>query len=65
MQRRFLEILRASPDERRALYASAATHLNTRAENVEKDLYVCWILDFLFRGASSVSIRVNINYNKR
>jgi hypothetical protein len=58
MQRRFLEILRASPDERRALYASAATHLNTRAENVEKDLYVCWILDFLFNRRPDDGVRL-------
>lgn len=48
MQTTFIEVLRSSPDERRALYAAAAADLQTRAENVEKDLYVCWILDFLF-----------------
>jgi hypothetical protein len=48
MQNTFIEVLRSSPDERRALYAAAAARLQTRAENVEKDLYVCWILDFLF-----------------
>lgn len=58
MQRRFLEILRASPDERRALYASAAARLNTRAENVEKDLYVCWILDFLFNRRPDDGVRL-------
>jgi hypothetical protein len=58
MQRRFLEILRASPDERRALYASAAARLNTRAENIEKDLYVCWILDFLFNRRPADGVRL-------
>lgn len=58
MQRRFLEILRASADERRALYASAAARLNTRAENVEKDLYVCWILDFLFNRRPDDGVRL-------
>jgi hypothetical protein len=48
MQTTFIEVLRSGPDERRALYAAAAAGLQTRAENVEKDLYVCWILDFLF-----------------
>lgn len=48
MQTTFIEVLRSSPDERRALYAAVAAGLQTRAENVEKDLYVCWILDFLF-----------------
>lgn len=48
MQTTFIDVLRSSPDERRALYAAAAAGLQTRAENVQKDLYVCWILDFLF-----------------
>jgi predicted nucleotidyltransferase component of viral defense system len=29
-------------------FSSADAGLETRAENVEKDLYVCWALDFLF-----------------
>ena len=44
----FLEILRSTADEQRALFSSAAAGLETRAENVEKDLYVCWALEFLF-----------------
>ena len=48
VQTTLIEVLRSSTDERRALYATAAAGLKTRAENVEKDLYVCWILDFLF-----------------
>lgn len=48
MQTTFVEVLRSSPAERRALYEAAAASLRTRAENVEKDIYVCWILDFLF-----------------
>lgn len=50
MQSTFSEILRSSADDRRSLYASAAARLGTRAENIEKDLYVCWVLDFLFNG---------------
>jgi len=48
MQETFIEILRASVDDRRALFSTVAAGLETRAENVEKDLYVCWVLDFLF-----------------
>ena len=44
----FLEILLSSADEQRALFSVAAGELETRAENIEKDLYVCWVLDFLF-----------------
>ncbi len=48
MQKTFIEILRSSVDERRALFEATAAHLATQAANVEKDLYVCWVLDFLF-----------------
>ncbi|MDX0110479.1 nucleotidyl transferase AbiEii/AbiGii toxin family protein [Sinorhizobium meliloti] len=44
----FLEIIRSSADEQRALFSAAASELETRPENIEKDLYVCWALDFLF-----------------
>lgn len=49
MQKAFAEILGSSTDERQALYSAVAAKLETRAENVEKDLYVCWVLDFLFK----------------
>ena len=48
MRQSFVDILRSSADERRALFSAAASDLETRAENIEKDLYVCWVLDFLF-----------------
>jgi len=48
MHQTFIEILRSTVDERRTLYSTAAAELETRAENIEKDLYVCWVLDFLF-----------------
>lgn len=48
MQKTFIEILRSSVDERRTLFETVATHLETQAANIEKDLYVCWVLNFLF-----------------
>lgn len=48
MLQAFIDILRSTADERRALYSTVAADLKTRAENIEKDLYVCWVLDFLF-----------------
>jgi len=48
MQKTFIEILRSSVDERRTLFETVAAHLETQAANIEKDLYVCWVLDFLF-----------------
>lgn len=48
MHQTFIEILRSTVEERRALFSTVAAELETRAENIEKDLYVCWVLDFLF-----------------
>lgn len=48
MQTTFIEILRSSVDDRRALFSTVAAYLKTEAQNIEKDLYVCWVLDFLF-----------------
>jgi Nucleotidyl transferase AbiEii toxin, Type IV TA system len=58
MYQTFIEILSSSIDERRALFASAASELETRAENIEKDLYVCWILDFLFNRRPNDPVRL-------
>jgi hypothetical protein len=48
MRHAFIDVLRSSSDELRTLFSTVAADLKTRAENVEKDLYVCWVLDFLF-----------------
>ena len=58
MQKTFIEILRSSVDERRTLFEMVAAGLETQAQNVEKDLYVCWVLDFLFnrRGDDPVGL---------
>ncbi len=48
MRQSFIDVLRSSADEQRALFSATASDLETRAENIEKDLYVCWVLDFLF-----------------
>ncbi len=58
MRPMFLDILRSSVDERRALFSAAAAELETRAENVEKDLYVCWALDFLFNRRPADAVRL-------
>jgi len=31
---------------------------SARAENIEKDLYVCWVLDFLFNRRATDPIRL-------
>ncbi|MBY5834148.1 nucleotidyl transferase AbiEii/AbiGii toxin family protein [Rhizobium ruizarguesonis] len=58
MKQAFIEILRSTVDERRALFSAVASDLETRAENIEKDLYVCWVLDFLFNRRPADPVRL-------
>jgi hypothetical protein len=50
MNDNFLEIISAKSGERRDLFLAAATRLGTTEQNVEKDFWVCWVLDALFHG---------------
>jgi hypothetical protein len=43
-------IIAAGTDERRDLFLTSARRLGTAVQNVEKDFWVCWILDALFNG---------------
>lgn len=58
MQKTFIEILRSSVDDRRTIFSTVAAYLETEAHNIEKDLYVCWVLDFLFnrRGDDAIGL---------
>ena len=47
MKQPFIEIPRSTADEQRALFPAVVSGMETRAENIEKDLYVCWFLDFM------------------
>lgn len=46
----FLDIINASPEDRKGLFLSTANRLGTSLKNVEKDFWVCWILDLIFNG---------------
>lgn len=46
----FNTVIGASEKERRDLFLSTATRLGTAVQNVEKDFWVCWVLDALFNG---------------
>jgi hypothetical protein len=50
MNDNFLEFISASADDRRDLCLATATRLGTTEQNVEKDFWVCWVLDALFHG---------------
>lgn len=48
MNSSYLRIIAASNEDRRDLFVAAARRLGTAEQNVEKDFWVCWILDLLF-----------------
>lgn len=58
MNAHYLEVLRADAAERRGLFLAAATRLGTAVQHVEKDFWVCWILDAMFNGLSNGSPRL-------
>lgn len=50
MNKSLLEIIGAAENDRRDLFLATANRLGTPLQNVEKDFWVCWILDLLFNG---------------
>jgi hypothetical protein len=52
MNEAFREIIAASDADRRDLFLGTATRLGTAVQNVEKDFWVCWVLDALFNGVN-------------
>ena len=60
----FGEVIAAGDDNRRDLFLTTARRLGTAVQNVEKDFWVCWTLDALFRSggrcAASALQRGNI-----
>ena len=46
----FKSIIGASGPDRRDAFLTAALRLGTPIENIEKDFWVCWVLDLLFNG---------------
>ena len=52
MNSNFLKVLQANERDRRDLFLETATRLGTPLRNVEKDFWVCFVLDLLFNGRS-------------
>ncbi|MES2297949.1 MAG: nucleotidyl transferase AbiEii/AbiGii toxin family protein [Pseudomonadota bacterium] len=46
----FYRVIGASLEERRGLFLATANRLGTPLQNVEKDFWVCYVLDLLFNG---------------
>lgn len=49
----FHAIMAAAVADRRDLFLSTSIRLGTPIQNVEKDFWVCWVLDLLFNGAGA------------
>ena len=54
----FEEIIHTSDANRGALFAETALRLGTAIQNVEKDFWVCWVLDAMFNGLEASSPRL-------
>ncbi|MBI5448004.1 MAG: nucleotidyl transferase AbiEii/AbiGii toxin family protein, partial [Gammaproteobacteria bacterium] len=44
----FHRIISASKEDRRNLFLTSANNLGVPLQNIEKDFWICWILDLLF-----------------
>lgn len=50
MNAAFRQVIAAKDAERLELFLATARRLGTAVQNVEKDFWVCWVLDVLFNG---------------
>jgi len=50
MNAAFHQVIRANDAERLELFLASARRLGTAVQNIEKDFWVCWVLDVLFNG---------------
>ena len=50
MNAAFRQVIAAKDAERLELFLATARRLGTAVQNVEKDFWVCWMLDVLFNG---------------
>ena len=52
MNEDFPRFFSLSPSERGGIFENVTEHIDTAREYIEKDFWICWILDFLFNGLS-------------
>ncbi len=58
MNNNFLKVLKASENDRRNLFLETSVRLGTPLRNVEKDFWVCFVLDLLFNDKLEVEPRL-------
>lgn len=52
MNSQYERIISSRPEDRRDLFITSAEKMGTNVDNVEKDFWVCWMIDVLFNGLS-------------
>jgi hypothetical protein len=58
MNQNFNTVIQANDEDRRDLFLATAARMGTPVQNVEKDFWVCWVLDALFNGLPEGSPRL-------
>jgi Nucleotidyl transferase AbiEii toxin, Type IV TA system len=58
MNPEFSRLLTFPPEDRLGLFVATAARLGTTVQNVEKDFWVCWVLDALFNGLAAEGPRL-------
>lgn len=54
----FTDVIHASVEDRRDLFLATATRLGVPLQNIEKDFWVCWVLDLLFNTRNQEEPRI-------
>ena len=58
MNQSFITVLKASEEDRRGLFFATANRLGVPFQNIEKDFWVCFVLDILFNYRTESSPRL-------
>lgn len=58
MNQSFITVLKASEEDRRGLFFATANRLGVPYQNIEKDFWVCFVLDILFNYRTESSPRL-------
>ncbi|WP_205194325.1 MULTISPECIES: hypothetical protein [unclassified Burkholderia] len=55
MNEAFREVIAASDASRRDLFVGTAARLGTAVQNVEKDFWVCWVLESVAHAEATIN----------
>ena len=63
MNHSFLSILQAPEDDQKGLFLETANRLGVPFQNIEKDFWVCLVLDILFNARQKNSHRLYFRFH--